>query len=96
MWNSIKKDEGLECAGLCKNIYHLKCMGVSPRNIKILKGIEGCRWFCSTCRLYVNFLDRYSKDFNDFKESVLSELNKIMERTSNLNIKKDGANPGLS
>lgn len=93
--NEVKRDEGLECAGLCKSIFHLRCIGVSPRDLKILKSVEGCNWFCSTCRLYFNFFDRLSKDISDFKESVLSELLKVNEKISSAN-NKELCSPGTS
>lgn len=87
--NDIKKDEGLDCSGPCKNIFQLKCVAVSPRDAKIFKNVEGCEWFCTFCRQYLNLFGQISKDLDNFKESVLSELQRVNEKLARLDNKED-------
>lgn len=77
--NVIKKEEGIECAGPCQNIFHLKCVGISPRDYKTFKCIDGCKWFCKSCLTYYNFVGQISKEFLEFKNCIMKEFNKVKE-----------------
>lgn len=95
--NDVKKDEKIECFGPCKNIFHLKCAAISPRDYKTLKGIEGCKWFCNNCRHYLDFLCQISKEFHDFKELMLAEL-RVVKTNNAINSKGNSEEvvPGIS
>lgn len=92
----VKKDEGIECSGPCKNMFHLKCVGVSSRDFKTLKSIEGCKWFCTTCRRYLHLFGQISKELIDFKETMLSELQKVNKKLDNIDNKESCQKPDNS
>lgn len=76
----VKNEDEIVCTGPCGKSFHLKCAGVSPRDYKILKSVEGCKWFCNNCRHYLNFLNHISKEFKELKDTVLLEINEVKNK----------------
>lgn len=75
--NKIGRESYLDCNGICKHSYHAKCLNISSKDCNIAKNISGVRWFCENCEKYLEFCMDVRTELDNFKGSVLAELNSI-------------------
>lgn len=79
----VKSDNSIKCNGCCGKFFHFKCLEISIKDAQIILNIEGVKWFCESCNAVVNCMLDIKKDINDFKNSVLEELNAFRKKLSN-------------
>lgn len=84
----IGRESFLECSGICKHFFHAKCLNIPSKECNIAKNLSGVRWFCENCEKYLDFCMDMKMEFENFKESVLAELN-----TMKLGLHKEFNNP---
>lgn len=75
--NNVKSENGIQCSGLCRKIYHIRCMDFQGKDLQIMKNINGLRWFCTNCLPLLDFTLKLNKDLNDFKKSVKEDLDEV-------------------
>lgn len=73
----INRESFLECSGICGNLFHAKCIGVLSKDCNVAKNTKGFKWFCDTCENYLKDCLNIRRDLENFKKSVLDELNEV-------------------
>lgn len=73
--NKIGRESYLECNGHCKHLFHSKCLSIAAKDCNIAKNISGFKWFCENCEKYLEFCMEVKTEMENFKESVMAELN---------------------
>lgn len=77
--NIKQQNYALECAGLCKNVFHAKCVNVSNKDCLVLNSIKNVKWFCDNCAVFSDFTKQLHKDVAEVKNVVNKFYNKTVE-----------------
>lgn len=76
----IKADNSIQCEGICKKSFHLKCVNISGKEYNIVKHLSNFKWLCDSCMPYLNSTMQIRKEFTEFKETILNEIRELKEK----------------
>lgn len=87
----IKQNEmSMECSGVCKKTFHAKCIDMKASHCKLIEEIYGIKWFCDCCVTFVDFINKFHFELNNFKQEIKNEIIVLHEAVKNKNIPQDG------
>lgn len=65
--NAVMNSEFITCAGLCGEIFHIKCVGVSKSMLTAVASCPNIHWYCHNCN---NGKRNISSSVDNMKDSI--------------------------
>lgn len=62
------------CSGVCKVIFHIKCLNIANREYQTMNNVKNARWFCDKCLSYLQMSLELVAQFNEFRAAINSQF----------------------